>query len=129
MNPGNDKVSGIFLFLLQTKKRTMRLKLLAAALLAVTVYNCAPKVSVTAMKPDPVQVPPKIASPEEGKTEAHAEGKSLYGMHCAKCHELFHPTDFTKAQWGPIMTRMQPKAQIDDEQAALIYNYITDGLN
>jgi cytochrome c5 len=109
----------------------MKSSLLTAAVLALIIYSCAPKVKVTAMQPDPVQVPPKIASVEEEKPihDEMAEGKSLYENVCNRCHGLYKPTDFTKEQWGPIIASMQIKAGIDNEQTAKIYNYITTGLD
>ena len=57
--------------------------------------------------------------------EALAEGKSLYGMNCAKCHELFDKTKFTAEEWTPIVLRMQKKARISDEHREKIYAYLT----
>jgi len=57
--------------------------------------------------------------------EALAEGKSLYGMNCAKCHELFDPKSFTAEEWTPIVLRMQKKARISDEHREKIYAYLT----
>lgn len=109
----------------------MKSKIICAALLGIFAVACAPKVKVTAMQPDPVQVPPKIASLEEEKPIAEdlAAGKSLYENNCAKCHKLFKPTDFSKEEWGPIIKSMQPKARIDDAQTASIHNYILSNLN
>ena len=110
----------------------MNSKLYFVALSAIFIFSCgAPKVAVTAMQPNPVQVPPKIASVDEEKpvNDAFAEGKSLYENKCGNCHALFKTTDFSKEEWGPIVARMQIKAKIDNEQTAKIYNYITVGLN
>ena len=57
--------------------------------------------------------------------ETIAEGKSLYGMNCAKCHELFDPKAFTAEEWTPIVLRMQKKAKISDEHREKIYAYLT----
>ncbi|HMI06706.1 MAG TPA: cytochrome c [Flavobacterium sp.] len=108
-------------------------KLIAVLVLGTIVFACgAPKVAVTAMQPDPVQVPVKIASPAEDGPKPLAfaleEGKSLYENDCAKCHGLYKPTDFTREEWGPIMAKMQIKARITDEETASIYNYILSGL-
>lgn len=105
-------------------------KITAVLVLGILVYACAPKVAVTAMQPDPVQVPPKIASAEETPKVLSdlEEGKSLYENRCAKCHDLYEPKDFTAEQWKPIMVKMQIKAKIDNAQTASIYNYIVSGL-
>ena len=57
--------------------------------------------------------------------ETLAEGKSLYGMNCAKCHELFDANRFTAEEWTPIIIRMQKQAKISDEQRDKIYAYLT----
>lgn len=108
----------------------MKSKLPFLAFLCIVAYACSPKLQVTAMQPDPVQVPPKLASVEEEKpiADAHAEGKSLYENKCNMCHGLYKSTDFTKEQWGPIMASMQIKAGTDNAQTAKIYNYITADL-
>lgn len=109
----------------------MKLRILTTAVFAIIIYSCGPKLSVTAMQPNPVQVPPKIESIEAEKplNNEMAEGKSLYENTCNKCHGLYKSTDFTREEWGPIIASMQIKAGIDNEQTAKIYNYITTGLN
>lgn len=57
--------------------------------------------------------------------ETLAEGKSLYGMNCAKCHELFDPKSYSAEQWRPIVLSMQKKARISDEHREKIYAYLT----
>lgn len=106
-------------------------KIIAVVALGCIVYACSPKLGVGAMKPDPVQVPPKIASASEETKPLPVlleEGKSLYENHCNKCHDLYKPTAFTVKEWGPIISKMQIKANIDNEQAAKIYDYIVSGL-
>lgn len=103
----------------------MKLKIITAAIFAILLYSCAPKVNVTAMQPDPVQVPPKIASPNEAPvSEDVAAGKMLYDNKCGNCHKLFAPADFSKEDWGPILTRMQKKAGLGDVDMAKINSYI-----
>lgn len=105
-------------------------KITAVLTLGIVAYACAPKVAVTAMQPDLVQVPPKMASVEEEKPVAAdlEVGKSLYENRCNKCHDLYEPKDFTAEEWKPIMAKMQIKAKIDNAQTASIYNYIVSGL-
>lgn len=109
----------------------MKFKIIAAAVLALVIYACSPKVAVTAMQPDPVQVPPKIVEtnvPNEVVVSALEEGKSLMEKKCANCHSLFAPKEFKAEQWPSIMKRMQKKARIDDNETALIQSYILSEL-
>lgn len=103
----------------------MKSRIIAAAAI-VLLFSCSPKVAVTAQKPDPVQVPPKMESPNEAtaSTEKYPEGKILYENNCAKCHKLFAPTDYSSQNWGPILVRMQKKAHLEDADMAQINNYI-----
>ena len=58
-----------------------------------------------------------------------AEGKRLYEGSCARCHQLFKPSDYTAEAWKPIVSRMQKKAQLSDEHGLKIYNYLTSGVD
>ncbi len=98
----------------------MKTKILGLLVMGAMVYSCASKpVAATAPK-------------EEVKvvilTAELAEGKNLYENNCAQCHKLFEPTDFSKEQWKPIVSRMQRKAKLDDTQGARIYDYLTSNL-
>jgi len=111
----------------------MKSKLFAVAIF-IFLFSCAekvasPKVTVSAQKPDPVQVPPKMASANEAPAATDlAAGKMLYDNNCAKCHKLFAPTAYSKEAWEPILVRMQKKARIDDADMAQIHNYIFSNL-
>lgn len=107
----------------------MKSKIIALAVIALLVFSCKAKVAVGTTQPDTVQVPPKIASPNEKPAiEALAAGKVAYENQCARCHKLFAPTDYSKQDWGPILVRMQKKAQIEDAEMATINNYIYSSL-
>jgi cytochrome c5 len=107
----------------------MKLKVCALAFLAVLMYSCGsnpPKTQVSTTKPDPVQVPPKMESPNESPTmsEVVSEGKILYDNKCGTCHKLFAPSDYSKQDWPPILLRMQIKARINDADMAKINSYV-----
>lgn len=103
----------------------MKTRILCAAVLGILVYACGTTPKVTAMQPDPVQVPPKITSPNEAPmSEEVAQGKIMYENNCARCHKLFAPTDYSKEAWQPILVRMQKKAQLQDADMAKINHYI-----
>jgi|SRR6218665_112861 len=109
----------------------MKFRLISAFVLAAAIYSCSPKVAVTATQPDPVQVPPKIVetnAPNEVVVAALEEGKSLMEKQCANCHSLFAPKEFRADQWPSILKRMQKKARLNDDETALIQNYILSEL-
>ena len=60
-----------------------------------------------------------------GVEMAPTEGKKLYEASCARCHDLYNPSDFSAEEWKPIMVKMQKKAKISDAEAATIYAYVT----
>ncbi len=117
----------------------MKNKIIIGLFALVFTYGCTAKKSVVAPVPEvkeamgisknsestvavmvkPVNESPKITA------ETLAEGKSLYGMNCAKCHELYDANSFTAEEWTPIVLRMQKKARISDEQREKIYAYLT----
>ena len=109
----------------------MKFRIINALILAAAIYSCAPKVAVTAMQPDPVQVPPKIVEtnvPNEAVVSALEEGRSLNEKYCANCHKLYPSKAFRADQWPSIIKRMQKKARITDDETALIQNYILSEL-
>lgn len=101
----------------------MKTRIIYALLIASAALSCgSPK--VVAMQPsDPVVS--QMPSPEKSAgSERIAQGKGLYEARCANCHKMFSPTDFTQAEWAPILTRMQKKARLDDEQMSLVREYV-----
>lgn len=107
----------------------MKLKLFATAILALLMYACGsnpPKTQISTTKPDTVQVPPRMASPNESPTmsEVAVEGRMLFENKCGTCHKLYSPTDYSKQDWPPILLRMQIKARISDADMSKINSYV-----
>ncbi|RZJ28578.1 MAG: cytochrome c [Flavobacterium sp.] len=103
----------------------MKTRIFAIALIACAglyISSCSPK--VVAMQPSDPNVPQMPAPAKTVNAERVAQGKSIYEGSCAKCHKLFSPTDFSSAEWGPILMRMQPKAHLQDADMALVSDYI-----
>jgi cytochrome c5 len=100
----------------------MKLRILALVALAACLNSCSPK--VVAMQPSDPAVPQMPSPPKEGTAARIAEGKGLYEQRCGNCHKLFSPTNFSQTEWAPILIRMQPKARFDDEQMALVRDYV-----
>lgn len=70
---------------------------------------------------------PRPAVVEGSKTitaENLALGKTIFNNSCGKCHDLPNPTDHSAQDWVGIMNSMAPKAKLNDEQHALVYDYV-----
>ncbi len=92
----------------------MKTKLLSALAIAALLASCSSsKKTVETTEAKQIKLTPELA-----------EGKTLFENNCGKCHKLFSPDDFTKEEWKPIVSRMQKKAKITDEQRDLVYNYL-----
>jgi cytochrome c5 len=70
-------------------------------------------------------------SPQENKTidsdEKIVEGKKLFYDNCGKCHDLYQPSQFSKAQWGKIVPEMAKKAELKAEQGNQILLFVQYG--
>ena len=101
-------------------------KILMVSTVAALAVGCsAPK--VVAMPPNDPVVPQMPPPPKETHTARIAQGKGLFEDNCAKCHGLFKPEEFTQRQWGSILTAMQPKAELDNDEMDLIRDYVYSG--
>ena len=111
----------------------MKTKFIISLFALVFAYGCIAKKAVAPTHKVVQSVPFRtvvateatMAKKPEVTAETLAEGKSLYGMNCAKCHELYDAKSFTAEEWTPIVLRMQKKARISDEQREKIYAYLT----
>ncbi|AWA30245.1 cytochrome C [Flavobacterium magnum] len=102
----------------------MKTRIFALTFAAALVLSCQAKKAAIAnapATPEPPQVPTAVTV-----TEAHAKGQSLYENNCARCHKLYAATNFSQADWKPILARMQKKARLDDADMGLITNYLFD---
>ena len=101
----------------------MRTKFIIGLFALTLAYACTAKKAVA---PTPeVKDISTVSEKMVVTAEVLAEGKSLYGMNCAKCHELYDTKSFTAEEWTLIVLRMQKKARISDEQREKIYAYLT----
>lgn len=99
----------------------MKIKVLPLVLIAVFMYACGSSKSAPVVSNTPLV--------KKEMTAELAEGKSLYEGSCARCHQLYKPSDYTAEAWKPIVSRMQQKAQLSDEHGLKIYNYLTSGVD
>jgi len=100
----------------------MKLRFSLIAIAALALNSCSPK--IVAMQPSDPVVAQMPAPPKNVNAERVAQGKSMYENNCARCHKLFATTDYRQTEWAPILTRMQPKAHLEDNEMALISEYI-----
>ena len=111
----------------------MKTKITIGLFALAIAYGCTAKKAVAPTQDvkEVAETPVAAIAPTVGpafktfaSAETLAEGKSLYGMNCAKCHELFDKTSYTAEQWRPIVLEMQKKARISDEHREKIYAYL-----
>jgi hypothetical protein len=57
-------------------------------------------------------------------TDSLLLGRTLYVNHCASCHNLHLPEQYTRDHWLKEIPDMQRKAKISDDVTKLITNYI-----
>jgi mono/diheme cytochrome c family protein len=96
----------------------MKSKLLLTACVLTLIAACKSKTPERVVTPAGDIVVIKTLSANE------IQGKELFTVNCGKCHKLFAPTAYTNEEWKPILARMQKKARLDDEQMAMISEYI-----
>lgn len=58
------------------------------------------------------------------KAEILQKGEMTFNMRCGKCHDLPKPSDFTVADWQPIMKRMAPKAKLSADETNWVLAYV-----
>jgi hypothetical protein len=103
----------------------MRTKIIIGVFALAFAYGCTAKKAVVPAKDEVLVVVEPVKEKLVVTAEVIVEGKSLFGMNCAKCHELYDSKSFTAAEWKPIVLRMQKQAKISDEQREKIYAYLT----
>jgi cytochrome c5 len=74
----------------------------------------------------PVPTTPPVVNATFSEADL-AQGKQLYENNCAKCHKLYAPDSYDKANWETIVNRMARKAKITDAEKSLVFHYLTNG--
>ena len=52
-----------------------------------------------------------------------ADARKLYVTKCARCHELYDPQKYDKAEWDAWMLKMKKKSKLKDEQYEMLKSY------
>lgn len=93
--------------------------LIFAGLLA----SCSPKITPPVVTTTPTISEAKVES-NANSPERLALGKTIFENSCGKCHDLHNPTDYNAQDWVGIMNWMAPKANLNEEQKNMVYNYV-----
>ena len=76
--------------------------------------------TITTRKKDP---PPPISATLPVKPDMDA-GKTIFIVHCGRCHDLPDPFKYTAPRWESILKTMIPRAKLNREEAVHIRAYI-----
>ena len=93
-------------------------------LLAVPVpYTTSTASAKVAQKPSlPIHAQP--SAPTGLSEEQLAQARKLCLAKCARCHQLYHPSAYSAAEWQSWMTKMSRKARLKQDQAELVSRYL-----
>lgn len=94
-----------------------------ALILLTILTSCTPK-TTPAVVPNTPETPKITAEAETNSAERLALGKTIYDNSCGKCHDLPKPTDHSAQDWVGIMNWMAPKANLNEEQKQMVYDYV-----
>lgn len=103
-------------------------------LLTLGLQNCkSTSKATTETKPAaPSKMEPYLPTEENAKASNHTleeltKGREIYVSSCQKCHRLYPTNRHDYAGWVTTVTRMTPKAQLNEEQKKLVINYLSSG--
>jgi len=101
----------------------MKKYLYSLALVGAIVYSCktqtTPSVPVSPQTSETPEMPALASNADILK-----KGEDLYNLRCGKCHGLPVPSEYTVADWKPIMEAMAPKAKLNAEETNWVLTYV-----
>ncbi len=53
------------------------------------------------------------------------QGREILVTACTKCHGIRTPSDYTLREWQGYLSEMAPKAELNEDQVALLLRYVT----
>ena len=109
----------------------MKIKILIAALVAILIYSCSPKIAPQVTEEKEVAEIKEVTRVTEVVgvigmlTPEMYEGKNMYENNCASCHKLYATKAFSADEWKPILNNMQKNTKLQDAEIEKIYKYLT----
>ncbi len=94
----------------------MKKVLFIVGIIFLSIVGCKPSLYIPKNEPDGKE---NVIPIEELK-----QGRSLYVHRCSGCHNLHLPNEYTAAEWKVNLDDMQHKAKINDDQKALILQFL-----
>lgn len=85
--------------------------------------SCAPK-TTPAIAPIAEQSSEDSQLSNTHTVERLAMGQTIFENSCGKCHDLHKPTDYNAQDWVGILNWMAPKANLNEEQKDMVYDYV-----
>ena len=104
----------------------MKKYIYSLCLLGVIVYSCKTQTTTSTPATQAVQTIHSAATANLSKEEMLKKGEDLFNLKCGRCHGLPSLSEFTIADWQPIMARMAPKAKLNEEETNWVLAYVND---
>ncbi|HQV00498.1 MAG: hypothetical protein JNK61_09810 [Bacteroidia bacterium] len=101
----------------------MKNTLLVLSTLGCIIWSCSPKTAPTSSQTKPATEQAPDNSIPVSVDMASAE--KTYRSVCSGCHELYPTTNYTAAEWGGIVNRMQKKANFSNSDKNLIMAFLS----
>ncbi len=111
---------------LQTVPRRVVLGAALAALALLMAVGCASDNAANAEKPVVRTAAADSSTSKPAAAPKKLSGAELYSMNCNRCHQERYPTERTAAQWRTILLHMRVRANLPDQQARIILQYLQD---
>ena len=92
--------------------------------MGVIVYSCKTQQANPGTTMPTVSTNPSETTAVLTKEEILQKGELTYNMRCGKCHDLPTPSEFTIADWQPIIKRMAPKAKLNADETNWVLAYV-----
>lgn len=89
--------------------------ILILCVIASVIFACSPTLYM-----------PTLADTEKTgvSTDTLVLGRKLYIYNCAGCHSLYLPERYSIMEWEKVMPIMQIKAKCNNQETAIITNYL-----